>query len=141
MRLYWILLSITTVVFLGVATVGAQTSQIPTVPQEELASHLMTYVPPVYPAAAQSAHVQGDVVIKVEISPDGLVRSSRVLSGPSILRQAAASTLKQWRYSSFQSGRATVAVTGNVLISFTLGDKPAVTLLTNRLQMEAALSL
>jgi TonB family protein len=108
MRLYRIPLSIATVVFLGIATGGAQTFQIPTVTQEELASHLMTYVPPVYPATAQSAHVQGDIVIKVEISPDGLVRSSRVLSGPSMLRQAAASTLKQWRYSSFQRGQATV---------------------------------
>jgi TonB family protein len=126
MRLYWTPLSIAAVIFLGSGTVGAQTSQIPTVTQEELASHLMTYVSPVYPATAKSAHVQGDVVIRVEISPDGLVRSSRVLSGPSMLRQAAASTLKQWRYSSFQRGQATVAVTGNVLISFTLGDKPAV---------------
>ena len=43
----------------------------------------------------QSAQVQGDVVIKVEISPDGLVRSSKVLSGPSMLREAAAAALKQ----------------------------------------------
>jgi TonB family protein len=122
----WIPLLVATVGFLGIATVGAQTLQIPTVAQEELANHLMTYVSPSYPATAQSAHIQGDVVIKVEVSPDGLVRSSKVLSGPSMLREAAASTLKQWRYSPFRSGKGTTAVTGNVLVSFTLGDKPTV---------------
>lgn len=115
-----------TVAFLGTSTTGAQTPQIPTVTQEELASHLMIYVAPTYPATAQSAHVQGDVVIKVEISPDGLVRSSKVVSGPPMLREGAASTLKQWRYSPFNSGQGTIAVTGNVLVSFTLGDRPAV---------------
>ena len=126
MRLYWIPLLMATVAFFGIATAGGQTPQIPTVTQEELASHLMTYVAPIYPATAQSAQVQGDVVLKVEISPNGRVRSSRVLSGPSMLREAAASTLKQWRYSPFHTGQATIAVTGKVLVSFTLGDQPTV---------------
>lgn len=126
MRPYWIPLLIATVAFLGIAMLGAQMPQIPSVTQEELASHLKTYVAPTYPAAARSAHVQGDVVIKVEISPDGLVRSPKVLSGPAMLREAAASALRQWRYSPFHSGQEIIAVTGNVLISFTLGDTPAV---------------
>jgi TonB family protein len=125
-RSAWILLLIAAVKFPGIATVSAQTSQIPTMTQEELASHLMTYVSPTYPAPAQSAHIQGDIVINVEVGPDGLIRSSKVLSGPSMLRVAAVSTLKQWRYSPFHSGNGTTAVTGNVLVSFTLGDKPAV---------------
>jgi TonB family protein len=86
----------------------------------------MTYVAPIYPATAQWAQIQGDVVIKVEIRPDGLVRSSRILSGPPMLREAATSTLKQWRYSPFHRGQETIAVMGNVLVSFTLGDKPVV---------------
>lgn len=126
MRLYCIPLFIATVTFLGIIPVGAQTPQIPMVTQEELASHLLTYVAPIYPTTAQSAQAKGDVVIQVEISPDGLVRSSRVLSGPSMLREAAASTLKQWRYSPFHRGQETIAVTGNVLVSFALGDKPTV---------------
>jgi TonB family protein len=125
-RSSWIRLLVATVGLFGIATVGAQTLQIPTVTQEELANHLMTYVSPTYPARAQSAHVQGDVVIKVEVSPDGFVRSSQVLSGPGMLREAAASTVKQWRYSPFHSGNGTTAVTGNVLVSFMLGDKPTV---------------
>jgi outer membrane biosynthesis protein TonB len=49
--------------------------------QEEIAGHLMTWVAPVYPAIAQAAHVQGDVVFKVELPPDGLVRSMKVIRG------------------------------------------------------------
>jgi hypothetical protein len=44
-----VLLLIFTVGLLMIASVGAQTPQIPTVTQEELASHLMTYVSPIYP--------------------------------------------------------------------------------------------
>ncbi|HJX83611.1 MAG TPA: TonB family protein [Candidatus Angelobacter sp.] len=112
--------------FFGIPLIDAQVPQIPSVSQEELASHLMTYVAPIYPAIAESAKVQGDVVISVEISPDGFVRSTKVLTGPAMLSHAATSALKQWRYSPFRSGNGTTAVTGNVLVSFTLRDKPTV---------------
>ena len=94
--------------------------------QEEIAGHLMTWVAPVYPAIAQAAHVQGDVVFKGELAPDGLVRSTKVISGPPMLRQVTAAALKQWRYQPFHDGDAAIAVTGNVLVRFTLADKPAV---------------
>src|SRR5271154_4922222 len=56
--------------------------------QEAIASHLMVYVPPTYPSIAIAAQVQGDVVLKVEIGPDGLVRSVKAISGPPMLLQA-----------------------------------------------------
>ena len=94
--------------------------------QDQIASHLMTWVAPVYPAIAQAAQVQGDVVFKVELAPDGLVRSMKVISGPPMLRQATSDALKQWRYQPFHDGAAAIAVSGNVLVRFTLADKPAV---------------
>ena len=94
--------------------------------QDEIASHLMTWVAPVYPTIAQAAQVQGDVVFKVELAPDGLVRSMKVVSGPPMLRQATSDALKQWRYQPFHNGNAAIAVTGNVLVRFALADKPAV---------------
>jgi TonB family protein len=119
-----------TVVFVGfvvgIASAESQVPKIPNLSQEDLASHLMTYVAPAYPAIAQAAHVQGDVVIHVEIGLDGLVRSTEVVSGPAMLRQAAVSALKQWRYVPFHSGKETIAVTGDVLIKFTLDGKPEV---------------
>jgi TonB family protein len=94
--------------------------------QEEIASHLMTWVAPVYPAISQAAQVQGDVVFKVELAPDGLLRSMKIVSGPPMLRKATADALKQWRYQPFHDGNAAIAVTGDVLVRFSLADKPAV---------------
>jgi Gram-negative bacterial TonB protein C-terminal len=111
---------------LGITLMDAQVPKIPKVGQEELASHLMTYVAPVYSTSAISSHIQGDVVANVEISPDGLVRFTRVISGPPALRQVVVTALKQWRYSPFHVASGTIAVTGDVLVSFTLLDKPAV---------------
>jgi TonB family protein len=112
---------------IGLAFAESQVPQIPNVAQEDLAGHLMDYVAPIYPAIAQAAQVQGDVVIHIEVGLDGLVRSTQVVSGPPMLRQAAVSALKQWRYVPFHSGKETIAVTGDVLISFALpGGKPEV---------------
>jgi TonB family protein len=123
-------LSTLIVVFISFAAVfpfaESQVPQIPNVRQEDLASHLMVYVVPSYPTKAQAAQVQGNVVIHVEVGVDGLVRSTEVVSGPAMLRQGAVSALKQWRYVPFHSGKETIAVTGDVLISFTLNDKPEV---------------
>jgi TonB family protein len=107
--------------FIGTNSLQAQA----TLSQEEIASHLMTWVPPVYPAIAQAAHVQGNVVIEIEIAPEGLVRSTKVVSGPPMLRQVTSDATKQWRYRPFRKGDETIAVTGNVLVAFTLADKPA----------------
>jgi hypothetical protein len=43
-----------------------------------------------------------------------------------MLRQATSDALKQWRYQPFHDGNAAIAVTGNVVVRFTLTDKPAV---------------
>jgi TonB family protein len=110
----------------GVITVATASQAQEVRSQEEIASHLMTWVAPVYPAIAQAAQVQGDVVFKVELAPEGLVRSMKVVSGPPMLRQATAEALKQWRYQPFHSDNGPMAVTGNVLVRFTLADKPAV---------------
>jgi Gram-negative bacterial TonB protein C-terminal len=109
--------------FIGTAT--ALQSQVK-MSQEELAAHLMTWVAPAYPADAQTAHVQGNVVSEVELAPDGLVRSTRIISGPPMLRPVTAAALKQWRYKPFHNNEGAIAVTGSVLVSFTLAEKPSV---------------
>jgi outer membrane biosynthesis protein TonB len=47
--------------FMGTISLQAQEM----LSQEAIASHLMTWVPPVYPAIAQAAQVQGDVVVEI----------------------------------------------------------------------------
>jgi TonB family protein len=120
------LLIATLFIISGIVFAAAQTFQIPNVSQEEMASHLMTYVAPIYPAGAQSAKIQGDVTAKVEIGPDGFVRSVRVLSGPAALRQASTTALRKWRYRPFQHDNGNSAVTGHVVVSFSLDKRPEV---------------
>jgi len=68
------------VFMLGAYLLNAQSVQVPGVNQEDLASHLVTYIAPVYPETALAAHVEGDVVVKVEIGPDGWLDQRRSLA-------------------------------------------------------------
>ena len=59
---------------------------------------LIKSVPPVYPAMARSQHVSGNVQIDALIDADGNVGAMKLLSGPTLLRDAALQSLKQWKY-------------------------------------------
>lgn len=60
---------------------------------------LVTSVPPVYPQLAAANHVEGEVKIQAEINASGKVTSTKVISGPILLRSAAVNALRQWKYS------------------------------------------
>jgi protein TonB len=55
-------------------------------------------VNPIYPAIAQSARVQGDVVIEATIDEEGKVADARVVKSVPLLDQAALDAVKQWEY-------------------------------------------
>jgi protein TonB len=55
-------------------------------------------VPPTYPALARAQHVSGDVRIDALIEANGRVSSTKVISGPTLLHQAAIDALRQWKY-------------------------------------------
>ncbi len=59
---------------------------------------LIFSVPPVYPALAKSQHVSGNVLIDALIDANGHVTTMKVVSGPSLLHQAAMDALRQWKY-------------------------------------------
>jgi TonB family protein len=65
---------------------------------EVQAAHLLKEVPPAYPALAKSSHVEGDVTVDAFIDSTGKVTDVKVISGPTLLRQAAISAVRQWRY-------------------------------------------
>ena len=60
---------------------------------------LVSSVPPVYPQLAAASHVEGEVKIQAEINASGKVTSTKVLSGPILLRSAALNAVRQWKYS------------------------------------------
>jgi TonB family protein len=60
---------------------------------------LIHSVPVVYPAIANSTHVEGDVEIQAVINKNGKVISAKAISGPALLQRAAVDAVRQWRYS------------------------------------------
>jgi protein TonB len=59
---------------------------------------LIFSVPPSYPMLAKSQHVSGSVLIDALIDANGHVTTMKVVSGPTLLHQAAMDALKQWKY-------------------------------------------
>ena len=53
---------------------------------------------PVYPELARRMSVSGKVKIEVIITPDGHVRSTRVLGGHPLLVQACQDAVKEWKF-------------------------------------------
>ncbi|PYT69808.1 MAG: hypothetical protein DMG39_17575 [Acidobacteria bacterium] len=59
---------------------------------------LISSVPPVYPTLARAQHVSGGVTIDALIDANGRVTTMQVISGHTLLQQAAMDALKQWKY-------------------------------------------
>ncbi|HYL64400.1 MAG TPA: energy transducer TonB [Candidatus Methylomirabilis sp.] len=55
-------------------------------------------VAPAYPELAKRMNVTGKVKIEVVITPDGRVRSTRVIGGHPLLVQACQDAVKEWKF-------------------------------------------
>lgn len=53
---------------------------------------------PVYPELAKRMNVSGKVKIEVVITPDGHVKSTRVVGGHPLLVQACQDAVKEWKF-------------------------------------------
>jgi TonB family protein len=53
---------------------------------------------PLYPELARRMNVSGKVKIEVVISPDGHIKSSRVVGGHPLLVQACQDAVKEWKF-------------------------------------------
>ncbi len=76
-------------------------------------------VAPIYPAIAQSARVQGDVVIEATIDDDGKVADARVVKSVPLLDQAALDAVRQWEYRPSLLNGVPTAVVMTVTVRFT----------------------
>jgi TonB family protein len=61
-------------------------------------ARLLSTVPPVYPSLARSQRISGDVRVEALIDASGKVSTMKVISGPTLLHQAAMDSLRQWKY-------------------------------------------
>jgi TonB family protein len=77
-------------------------------------------VAPEYPALAQSAGVQGVVILEAIIGTDGHVKDARVLRSIPLLDQAAIDAVKQWEFTPTMLNGAPVPVIMTVTVQFTL---------------------
>jgi TonB family protein len=66
--------------------------------QAEPARKIKARVDPRYPALARQLNLAGKVKIEVTISPDGRVKSTRVLGGSPVLVGAALDAIRMWKY-------------------------------------------
>jgi protein TonB len=77
-------------------------------------------VKPVYPPIAQSARVQGVVIIEATIGADGRVKEAKVLRGQPLLDQSALDAVKQWVFTPTLLNNVPVPVIMTVTVNFTL---------------------
>jgi TonB family protein len=81
---------------------------------------LIFSVSPVYPTLAKNQHVSGSVMVDALIDASGRVTTMKVVSGPTLLQQAAMDALKQWKYQPAQLDGKPVAMHLTVTIQFRL---------------------
>jgi TonB family protein len=77
-------------------------------------------VKPKYPAEAQSARIQGVVILEVTIGVDGKVIDAKVLRSIPLLDQAAIDAVKQWEFSQTLLNGVPVPVIMTATVNFTL---------------------
>ena len=77
-------------------------------------------VAPVYPAIAQSARVEGVVILEAVIDAQGRVESAKVLRSIPLLDQAAVEAVRQWRFTAARLNGEAVPVVMTVTVNFTL---------------------
>jgi TonB family protein len=73
---------------------------------------------PIYPAAAKSSNIAGDVVIRATIDKTGRVTHAEAISGPVMLRQSALDALGRWKYEPSKLDGQPVSVQMLVTIKF-----------------------
>ncbi|HWJ46877.1 MAG TPA: TonB family protein [Candidatus Udaeobacter sp.] len=81
---------------------------------------LIHRVEPQYPAEAKARHVQGPVVLDVQVLGDGAVGTVAVVSGDPLLTQSAIDAVKQWRYQPESSNGQAIESQARVTVKFTL---------------------
>ena len=87
------------------SSIGVGNGKQPAAPEAPLpvggdvkSAKLISSVSPVYPILAKNQHISGDVQIDALIDASGHVTTMKVISGPTLLQQAAKDAVRQWKY-------------------------------------------
>ena len=90
---------------------------------DEQQKKLLARVTPDYPDVARQAGLEGTVVLRVEIGPDGSVENIDAVSGSPLLARAAAQAVAQWRYAPTIVDGNPVSVITSVSVEFHLNQR------------------
>jgi periplasmic protein TonB len=86
-----------------------------------MAGYLLEKTLPQYPPIPKVARIQGIVVLQATISKAGLIQNLRVISGPTMLQQAALDAVRSWRYKPYLLNGEPVEVETTINVVFSLG--------------------
>lgn len=87
-------------------------------------TRLIRRVDPEYPEAAAAQHIEGPVVLDVQVLTDGTVGNIQVLSGNPLLTEAAVKAVKQWQYQPFTVAGEGSSTQMQVTVRFSLTAGP-----------------
>lgn len=87
-------------------------------------TRLIRRVDPEYPEAAMAQHVEGPVVLDVQVLNDGTVGNIEILSGNSLLGDAAVKAVKQWQYQPYKAAGGASSSQMQVTVNFSLPASP-----------------
>ncbi len=85
---------------------------------DDAAAHLLTSPQPKYPALAEQARIQGNVILAIQIEPSGAVSSINLISGHPMLAPAAIEAVKGWKYRPFEVDGQPAVVRTWVMVTF-----------------------
>jgi TonB family protein len=85
-------------IFAVVGSLAATSAFGQTATMSEGGRKVKSKVAPVYPEIARRMGITGKVKIEVVITPDGRVKSTRVVGGHPILVQACQDAVKDWKF-------------------------------------------
>lgn len=88
---------------------------------EVAAANCLSCPPPGFPPLAKQAGIQGSVVLRAMIGPDGAIEQVQLVSGHPLLVTAAMAAVRRWRYRPTRLNGRPVAVATEITIDFRLG--------------------
>lgn len=111
-----------TLVLTSLAAAQQAAPQPITVDKAQMASQIIKKVNPVYPPLARQARIQGQVILKVEITKSGDAENIQLVSGHPMLAPSAIEAVRQWKYRPYLLNGEPVNVQTDVTVNFTLAD-------------------
>jgi protein TonB len=82
--------------------------------------HLLNRIEPDYPEDARAQHLQGTVVLDINVGKDGAVHSLSRVAGDSQLALLAAKAVRRWKFAPLVRGGTPVGFESQVTLSFAL---------------------